>query len=195
MKLVVGLGNPGGRYEGTRHNVGWCVLDHLATRWRCTPWRLEGEAALCDGQAGSAGARARLMKPLTWMNLTGRALEPYARSLFWDHRSDLLVVVDDVALPVGRFRLRARGSAGGHNGLKSLESTFGSREYARLRVGIGPAGDREVAGDLADFVLAPFEPDERDTVVSLMPRFADAAESWLHDGIEAAMNLHNQNPN
>lgn len=135
------------------------------------------------------------MKPLTWMNLTGRALEPYSRSLFWNHESDLLAVVDDVALPVGRYRLRSRGGAGGHNGLKSLESTFGSREYARLRVGVRPAGDREVPGDLAAFVLAPFEPDERDIVVSLLPHLADAAETWLHDGIEAAMNLHNQNPN
>jgi len=135
------------------------------------------------------------MKPLTWMNRTGTALEPYVRSLFWNHASDLLVIVDDVALPVGRYRLRSRGSAGGHNGLRSLESTFGSREYARLRVGIHPAGDDKVPGDLAAFVLSPFEPDEREVVVSLMPRFADAAERWLHDGIEAAMNLHNQNPN
>lgn len=193
MKLLLGLGNPGHEYEETRHNVGWWVLDHLAEVWKLGEWRRVGDAVFSDGQVGEH--RVRLLKPLTFMNLSGRVLEPYVRHPFWNPATDLLVVVDDVALAVGRYRLRARGSAGGHNGLKSIEAALRSREYARLRIGIHPAGDDPVPADLAAFVLAPFEPHERDQVLSLMPRLTDAAEQWLHSGIEAAMNLHNQNPN
>jgi len=193
LKLLVGLGNPGHEYEHTRHNVGWWVLDHFAEVWQFGEWRRGENAAFSDGQVGVH--RVRLLKPLTFMNLSGRALEPYARHPFWSPVTDLLVVVDDVALPVGRYRLRSRGSAGGHNGLKSLEASLRTRDYPRLRIGIHPAGDDPVPADLAPFVLAPFEPHERDAVLSLMPRFTDAAELWLRSGIGAAMNLHNQNPN
>lgn len=193
MKLVVGLGNPGREYAATRHNVGWWVLDHLAEVWQVEPWRRADDAAIADGRVGAHDVR--LLKPLTYMNLSGRALVPYLRDPSWSPATDLLVIVDDVALPVGRYRLRSRGSPGGHNGLRSIEATLCTRDYARLRIGIRPAGDEDIPGDLAAFVLAPFEPDEAEAVLSLMPRFTNAVERWLHEGIEAAMNLHNKQPN
>jgi PTH1 family peptidyl-tRNA hydrolase len=126
------------------------------------------------------------------MNLSGKVLIPYLRRPFWSPATDLLVIVDDIALPVGRYRLRAQGSAGGHNGLKSIEQTIGSREYPRLRIGIRPTQEERVVGDLADFVLSPFGSAERREVLEMMPRFTDAVELWLREGIEAAMNAHNR---
>ena len=190
MKVIVGLGNPGREYEATRHNVGWWVVDHLADVWRFDAFRPHGESLATTGLLGTT--KVRLVKPQTYMNLSGAALATLARHPFWSAAHDLLVVVDDVALPVGRYRLRPRGSAGGHNGLKSIERTLGSQEYGRLRIGIGPADEQPLVGDLAAFVLAPFEAAERDAVVSLMPRFTDAAELWLRDGMVAAMNIHNR---
>ena len=188
----MGLGNPGREYEATRHNVGWWVVDHLADVWHLGGWRRDGESLVASGNVG--GEALRLAKPQTYMNLSGAVLAPYLRHPFWSARADLLVVVDEFALPVGRYRLRPQGSAGGHNGLKSIEHALRSQEYARLRVGIAPADGQPPIGDLAAFVLSPFEPAERDEVLSLMPRFADAAELWLREGIVAAMNIHNRSP-
>lgn len=190
MKVVLGLGNPGRDYERTRHNVGWWVVDHLADVWHFDGWRRDGQAKVASGRVGAA--HVRLVKPQTYMNLSGAVLVAYARRPEWSPARDLLVVVDDVALPVGRYRLRARGSSGGHNGLKSVEQTLGTREYARLRIGIHPADPERATGDLADFVLSPFAKNERETVMALMPRVADATELWLRDGIEHAMNTHNR---
>jgi PTH1 family peptidyl-tRNA hydrolase len=192
VKVIVGLGTPGRGYEATRHNVGWWVVDHLADVWHFDGFRRDGEALVATGLVGTT--KVRLVKPQTYMNLSGQALKSYVRRPFWSARQDLLVVVDDVALPVGRYRLRSRGSAGGHNGLKSIERTLGTQEYGRLRIGIAPADERRQVGDLADFVLAAFGKAEREEILSLMPRFTDAAELWLRDGIEAAMNLHNRSP-
>jgi PTH1 family peptidyl-tRNA hydrolase len=189
LKVILGLGNPGAKYEATRHNVGWWVLDHLADVWRFDGgWRPDGDSLTATGVVGTH--KVRLVKPQTYMNLSGAALKPFLRRVFWTPAADLLVVVDDVALPVGRYRLRAQGSAGGHNGLKSLQHTIGNMNYARLRIGVGP-DDQGQIGDLADFVLGPFDPMERDAIVALMPRFADATELWLRDGIARAMNAHN----
>ena len=190
MKLIVGLGNPGREYERTRHNVGWWVLDHLADVWRFDGWKKDGEALTTTSVIG--GEKVRLVKPQTYMNLSGAVLRPYLRRPFWAASKDLLVVVDEVALPLGRIRLRARGSAGGHNGLKSVQHALGSQEYPRLRVGIKPAEPRREVGDLADFVLSPFGKSEREAVLSLMPSVAGAVETWLRDGIEAAMNAYNK---
>jgi PTH1 family peptidyl-tRNA hydrolase len=192
VKVIVGLGNPGREYEHTRHNVGWWVVDHLADVWRFDAFRRDGEAHVSTGLVG--GTKVRLVKPQTYMNLSGAALAPYLRRPFWSARLDLLVVVDEVALPLGRYRLRPEGSAGGHNGLKSVERALGSREYARLRIGIGPTGEDARIGDLAHYVLAPFGTAEREQILSLMPRFVDAAELWLREGIVAAMNTHNRSP-
>ena len=190
VKVIVGLGNPGREYEATRHNVGWWVLDHLADVWRLDDWRKDGEALTANGAV--RGERVRLVKPLTYMNLSGQVLRPYLRRPFWSAKADLLVVVDEVALPLGRYRLRARGSAGGHNGLKSVEHHLKSQEYARLRIGIRPADERRDVGNLADFVLAPFGKVEREEMLALVPTIADAVETWLTSGIEAAMNKHNK---
>ena len=190
MKVILGLGNPGAKYEATRHNVGWWVLDHLADVWRFDGgWRQDGPSLTATGVVGTH--KVRLVKPQTYMNLSGAALAPFLRRAFWTPAADLLVVVDDVALPVGRYRLRAQGSAGGHNGLKSLQHAIGNMNYPRLRIGVGPSDETHEIGDLADFVLGPFGRFEREAIVELMPRFTDAAEIWLRGGIERAMNAHN----
>ncbi len=187
----MGLGNPGRQYEATRHNVGWRLLDHLADVWRFDAWKRNGEALVTT--ATVHGVRVRLMKPLTYMNLSGQVLRPYLRRPFWTPARDLLVVVDEVQLPVGRYRLRARGSAGGHNGLRSVEAAIGNQEYPRLRIGVGPSEERPgTYDDLADFVLAPFARDERDQIVALIPELEDAVEMWMREGIERAMNAHNR---
>jgi len=188
----MGLGNPGREYEATRHNVGWWVVDHLADVWHFDGFRRDGDALVSTGMVGTH--KVRLVKPQTYMNLSGAVLKPYLRRPFWSAKADLLVIVDEFALPVGRYRLRPQGSAGGHNGLKSIEHALRSQEYARLRIGIAPADERRQTGDLADFVLSSFGKAERDEVLSLMPRFVDAAELWVRDGIVAAMNTHNRQP-
>ena len=193
VKVIFGLGNPGRQYEATRHNVGWWVLDHLADVWHFDGWRRDGEALTASGQVRAN--RVRLVKPLTYMNLSGQVLKPYLRRPFWAPKTDLLVVVDDVALPLGRYRLRSRGSSGGHNGLKSVEHHLKSQEYGRLRVGIKPADERREVGQLADFVLSPFGKAERADVVALLPRLTDSVETWLDEGIEAAMNKFNNETN
>jgi PTH1 family peptidyl-tRNA hydrolase len=193
LKVIVGLGNPGREYAATRHNVGWWLIDHLADVWHFDAWKKDGVSQLANGTVG--GVKVRLMKPQTYMNLSGQALKNYVRRPFWSAAKDLLVVVDEVQLPVGRARIRARGSAGGHNGLKSVEQALGSQEYARLRIGVGPSEERKgIYKDLADFVLAPFARDEREDVLSLLPPLTAAVETWLKDGVEKAMNLHNRVP-
>jgi peptidyl-tRNA hydrolase, PTH1 family len=191
LKVILGLGNPGRQYESTRHNVGWWVLDHLADVWHFEGWKRDGESLVSNGTI--AGTRARLIKPVTYMNLSGAVLRNYLRRPFWAPPKDMLVVVDDVALPVGRYRIRARGSAGGHNGLKSIEMAIGNQEYPRLRIGVGPSEERKnVYHDLADFVLAPFARDERDEIISLLPRVSAAIETWAREGTDRAMNAHNR---
>ena len=190
MKVILGLGNPGREYAATRHNVGWWLIDHLADVWHLDGWKKAGESQVANGSVG--GVKVRLVKPQTYMNLSGQALKNYVRRPFWSASKDLLVVVDEVQLPVGRFRIRARGSAGGHNGLKSVEQALGSRDYPRLRIGVGPSEERKgIYKDLADFVLSPFARDEREDVLGLLPVLAAATETWLRDGVEKAMNLHN----
>lgn len=191
MKVLLGLGNPGREYEATRHNVGWWVLDHLADVWRFDGWRKDGDALTTTGLVGSV--KVRLVKPQTYYNLSGAVLRTYLRKPFWAPATDLLVVCDDVALPIGRYRLRPQGGAGGSNGLKSIERTIGSPNYPRLRIGTKPADEQREIGNLADFVLSPFDPVERQEIAALMPKLVDASETWLHDGILAAMNKHNSN--
>ncbi len=186
MKVIVGLGNPGREYAGTRHNVGWWVIDHLADVWRFDGWKKDGEAHVTTGTVG--GKRVRLVKPQTFMNLSGNVLVRYARRPFWSAAQDLLIVSDEVQLPVGRYRFRAKGSAGGHNGLKSVQGQLGTMEYARLRVGVGPAeSDRKVAV-LSDYVLGNFGKGEAVTVKELLPAFVEAIELWVAEGILPVMN-------
>ncbi|HLA15228.1 MAG TPA: aminoacyl-tRNA hydrolase [Gemmatimonadaceae bacterium] len=191
MKVILGLGNPGREYEATRHNVGWWLLDHLADVWRFDGWKKEPESRISDGFV--AGERVRLVKPQTYMNLSGQALKNYLRIPEWNAAKDLLVVSDEVQIPVGRFRIRAHGSAGGHNGLKSVEAALESQAYARLRIGVGPSEERKgIFPSLSDFVLSPFARDEREDVLDTLPQLAAATETWLRDGVERAMNLYNR---
>jgi peptidyl-tRNA hydrolase, PTH1 family len=189
VKVIVGLGNPGKEYERTRHNVGWWVVDHLADVWHFEGWRRDGEARVVSGNVH--GAPVRLVKPQTYMNLSGAVLRPYLRRTGWSPQRDLLVVLDEVALPLGSFRFRARGSAAGHNGLKSIEGALGHQEYARLRIGIAPPPGRR-RGDLADYVLSEFGKADAAVVKEEMPVMTEAIETWLHDGIEVTMNRFNR---
>lgn len=157
-------------------------------RWELGSWRRERLYRLAEGRRHRRPVR--LVKPLTYMNRSGAVLAPLRASATFDPAADLLVVVDEAALPVGRFRLRAAGSAGGHNGLKSVEAALGSREYARLRVGVGPVPPD--TGDLADWVLEPMAAADRATVDGLLDTMADAVECWLAEGIEPAMNRYNR---
>ncbi|HYC52270.1 MAG TPA: aminoacyl-tRNA hydrolase [Gemmatimonadaceae bacterium] len=190
MKVIVGLGNPGAEYERTRHNVGWWVVDHLADVWCFEAWKKDGDARVAAGMVGPH--RVRLVKPLTYMNLSGAVLRPYLRREGWSYMKDLLVVVDEVALPVGSFRIRAGGSAGGHNGLKSVEGAIGSQEYARLRLGVGPTDPTRRRGDLADYVLSDFGKGEESAIRDYFPTLVELVEVWLNEGAQKAMNRFNK---
>ena len=187
MKVIVGLGNPGKEYERTRHNVGWWVVDHLADVWRFDGWKKDGEARVVTGTVH--GMKVRLVKPLTYMNLSGSVLRPYLRRPFWSAATDLLIVVDEIALPLGRYRFRAKGSAGGHNGLKSIESVLKSQEYSRLRIGIAPE-DPTRRGELRDYVLDDFGKREEATVRELLPTLTEGIELWVREGIVPVMNKY-----
>ena len=186
MKLIVGLGNPGRRYEGTRHNVGFDVVDLLARRhgaaWEAAPRGVEALVGRWR-QADSV-----LAKPLTYMNLSGAAVIGLLQ-FYKIEPADVLVLVDEVHLELGRLRIRRSGSAGGHNGLKSIIASLGSMEFARLRIGIGRGDDRR---DLADHVLARFDADERSTVAEMVDRSADAVELFVAEGIGPVMNRYNR---
>jgi PTH1 family peptidyl-tRNA hydrolase len=192
VKVILGLGNPGKEYERTRHNVGWWVVDHLADVWRFDGWKKDGEARVVSGNVGNI--KVRLVKPLTFMNLSGAVLRPYLRRPFWAAPKDLLVVVDEVALPIGRYRFRAKGSAGGHNGLKSVEGALSSQDYARLRIGIKPAEEQRQVGNLSDFVLDNFGKAEAEIIRDLFPTLTSATELWLREGIVPVMNRFTGTP-
>lgn len=187
MKVIAGLGNPGPAYDATRHNVGWWLVDWLSREWGLGPFRQSGPALMAYGRMGSH--EVLLLKPVTFMNRSGAALAPARTDPAVDIATDLLVAVDDAALEVGRIRLRPEGSAGGHNGLRSVEAALGTRRYARLRIGVGlpPEGL-----DLADWVLSSFEAQDEETIVGLLPELGAAVRTWIDEGIEAAMSRHNR---
>ena len=188
MKLIVGLGNPGATYRGTRHNIGFAVADELARRWA-----LEFESAPVDALVAKwrpiDADPVWLAKPLTFMNASGEAVGALAR-YFKIEIGDVLIVVDEVQLPLGKLRARVRGSAGGHNGLKSIIAHLGE-EVSRLRVGVGRGPEGEDRRDLADHVLSRFESHERAEVERMIGRAADAAETFITSGIAAVMNAYN----
>ena len=186
MRLVVGLGNPGERYRRTRHNIGFMVVDALAARAAVRRGRSEAEAWVAE--VDLADVRVLLVKPQTFMNRSGAAVEPLLAK-HGDGPADLLVVVDDVALELGTLRIRERGSHGGHNGLRSIVEALGSDDFARVRVGIRRA---DSPLDLAGYVLADFDPDETVAVPEIVSRAADAVECFLHDGPQTAMNRFNR---
>lgn len=185
MKLIVGLGNPDRRYRRTRHNVGWDVIDRMARRWDVTVDREDGWARVGSAKVGRH--RILLAKPQTYVNRSGVAVADLLRR----HRvkiEDLLVIADDLDLPLGRLRLRGGGSHGGHNGLRSIIEALGRDDLPRLRVGIGrpPSGV-----DPAEFVLTPFREDEDATMQVALDRTADAVETLLREGLQVAMNRFN----
>ena len=183
MKVIACLGNPGAEYSTTRHNVGWWLADRLAESWDLGRFKRNGAVAVADGRI--EGERAQVVKPLSYMNRSGPALAAHLRNAPLELATDLLVVVDEVALEPGRARLRASGSAGGHNGLKSVEATLRTRDYPRLRIGVGakPAG-----ADLADWVLSSPSRDDRQAIMAILPSLVDCVGAWVARGTEAAMN-------
>jgi PTH1 family peptidyl-tRNA hydrolase len=185
---VVGLGNPGPEYEGTRHNAGFLLLDHLARRWNAPAFRRDGSAR--TARLVRDGESHWLVKPWTSTTRSGAALAPPRANPQYEPAQHLLVVVADVALPPGRFRLRGAGSAGGHNGLKSIEAALHRQDYARLRIGVG-AKPPDWA-ELADWVLSGFSAEDRAALDDTMEPMAEAVECWLADGIETAMNRFNR---
>ena len=188
MKLLLALGNPGERYRDTRHNAGWWLADHLVDRWSLDRFRRKGRASETEGRV--KGTAVKLLKPLTYMNRSGQSLRPFRDASDFAPLRDLLVLVDDVALDPGRFRLRASGSAGGHNGLLSIEGALRSQEYARLRIGVGAPADREV--DMADWVLSAPRPDQEEDILTAFDTISEAVECWLSDGVETAMSRFNR---
>ena len=184
MKLIVGLGNPGEKYQGTRHNIGFAVADLLVDRWGLPGFEAGPVDALIAKRRG--GDPVLVAKPLTFMNLSGEAVGGLAR-YFKIATEDLLVIVDEVQLPLARLRAGARGSAGGHNGLKSIVEHLGE-DFPRLRVGVGRGDARR---DLADHVLARFDKAEEAEAGRMTSRAADAAEMFITSGIAAVMNGFN----
>ena len=184
MKAIVGLGNPGSQYKGTRHNVGFDVIDEIARRQSVGFESAPAEALIAKWRRPEEAVL--LVKPLTFMNLSGQAIGELAR-YFKIEVTDLIVVVDEVHLPLGKLRARKRGSAGGHNGLKSVIAHLGD-EFARLRLGVGRGADQR---NMADHVLSRFEKDEMAEVERMTARAADAAEMFITSGIEAVMNAFN----
>jgi PTH1 family peptidyl-tRNA hydrolase len=186
VKLVAGLGNPGDRYRRTRHNVGFDVVDLLAlrheTRFETSP------AEALQAKWRTPDDVVWLVKPLTFMNLSGAAIAALGR-FYKVSTPDVLIVSDDVNLPLGRLRARANGSEGGHNGLRSVAEMLGTTDYARLRVGVGRGN---LQRDLADHVLAGFDPDERPVIERAIERAADAVDAWVTSGLEAMMNVYNR---
>jgi PTH1 family peptidyl-tRNA hydrolase len=184
MKVIVGLGNPGPEYDATRHNVGWWMLDRLTHDWKLGPFRRVGPSLVAEGRRGEHAVV--LVKPLTYMNRSGRALLAFPEL---DVTSDLLVVVDDATRDAGGVRFRPLGSAGGHNGLRSVSQVLGTDEYARLRIGVGRCPEGH---DLADWVLSVMSDEDEDAVLALLPELVEGIEIWMDEGMEAVMNRYNR---
>lgn len=184
MKVIVGLGNPGPKYAGTRHNVGFGVIDYLAAAPGVGPFRSRFQAQVAEANEG--GEQVLLVKPETFMNLSGRAVRQ-AVDFYKLPLTDLLVVSDDFNLPLGKLRVRAKGSHGGQNGLRDIQQQLGTDEYPRLRIGVGQPGP----GEAVDHVLSRFKPGERKAVEDAIAKAAEAALVWVRQGIEACMNRAN----
>jgi PTH1 family peptidyl-tRNA hydrolase len=193
MKLVVGLGNPGSQYSGTRHNVGFEAVDALAAKLGWIGQRAEFDklarekfnGLAMDGLAGSE--KMLLLKPTTFMNVSGSAVQS-AMAFYQLSPVDLLIVLDDLALPSGKIRLRAGGSSGGHNGLRDIERVLGTDQYPRLRIGIDAAPEN-IPG--RDYVLGKISPQQRSLIDPAVIRATDAIVTWIEKGIESAMSLFN----
>ncbi len=184
MKIIVGLGNPGSDYIKTRHNAGFMAIERLAQRHGITGVKTNFHAGVLDGTV--AGHRCLLVQPMTFMNRSGLTVSE-AMNFYKLDLDDLLILVDEAALPVGTMRLRATGSAGGHNGLRDIEDKLGTQDYPRLRIGV----ESPTRASRKDFVLGRFTEDQLADLDPALDRTCDAIESWLNDGIHKAMSLYN----
>lgn len=187
MKLVVGLGNPGSRYHGTRHNVGFAVVDLLAEGPHAGRSQTRFQAEIAE--LNEEGQKLLLVKPQTFMNLSGRSVRQLV-DFYQLPLDEVLVVCDDINLPLGKLRVRARGTHGGHNGLRDIQQHLGTTEYARLRIGVG-APPQE---DAVDHVLGRFRPSERDVIDDAVRAAAQAVIVWAQQGVETCMNQFNAEP-
>lgn len=185
MKLIVGLGNPGDRYRNTRHNVGFEVLDRIAARFGSEFLREKHRGQYAEVRI--ADRKVILLKPMTYMNLSGESVAKAARNNVNDP-GEVLVVYDDVDLPLGKIRLRTGGSGGGHNGMRNVIERLGTQDVPRLRVGVGTETTR---GERIDHVLGKFHPDERTVIDEALDRAADACVCCVEEGLETAMNKFN----
>ena len=191
MRLILGLGNPGEEYRDTRHNVGFRVVEELARRWQVAVDRLECNSLSARVARGDEeGGDVLLAKPQTYMNRSGYAARCFAER-YGLAPADLLVVYDEVNLPLGKLRLRRLGSPAGHRGLESVIENLRTPEVPRHRLGVAPEVGKPEGEDMVDFVLSPFAPGELEAVAEMVHRAADACETWLREGVEAAMNQHN----
>ena len=187
MYLVVGLGNPGKQYEATRHNMGFDTVDRLVEDYNVPQGGVKFNAMY--GKTMIGGEKVILMKPLSFMNLSGGPVREMANYFKIDPESELIVIYDDIDLEPGQIRIRKKGSAGGHNGIKSIIAQLGTQNFYRIKVGVGA---KPKGWDLADYVLGRFSSDERIAVDKAIEEAADAVEMILKDGIEAAMNHYNR---
>jgi peptidyl-tRNA hydrolase, PTH1 family len=187
MKLIVGLGNPGREYEMTRHNLGFMLIDRLITRAGGRRFRSESSAKVVE--VALAGQRVLLAKPQTYMNLSGDAVRPLLDRYGEGQPANLIVASDDVALPFGMIRVRARGSAGGQKGLKSIIDRLGTQEFARVRLGVKPDHPLD---DLSRFVLSPIRNRDRELLEETLERAAEAVSVVLSEGVERAMARFNE---
>ncbi|MDZ4770320.1 MAG: aminoacyl-tRNA hydrolase [Chloroflexota bacterium] len=186
--LIVGLGNPGARYDNTRHNIGWMALDRLAKRHGLALSKIEHKAQTASGTIG--GVKAILAKPMTFMNLSGDSVVPLAN--FYKITPDRIVILhDDLDIPFGTLRIRKTGSSGGQRGVRHIIERLGTQEIPRMRMGIGRPPGRI---DPSDFVMMPFKGDDAITALEVMDRTCDAVELWLKAGMDAAMNRYNPAP-
>jgi PTH1 family peptidyl-tRNA hydrolase len=185
MKLVVGLGNPGRRYDGTRHNIGYAVLAELARQFGVTPPKAQFHGAVVE--ANVDGEKLLLLSPTTFMNLSGTSVQE-AKSFYKLADENLLVICDDLNLPVGKLRLRARGSSGGQKGLEDIIRRLATEEFSRLRVGVGTAPD---GWAWADYVLSRFTAEERPVVERAVALAVEAVAAWAREGIDVCMNRYN----
>lgn len=188
MKMIVGLGNPGKKYERTRHNVGFELVDRLAVQWGASPPRVRSKGEVAEAARGQE--KILLVKPQTFMNLSGECVQPLRDFHKIDLR-DILILCDDLSLDVGQIRLRASGSSGGQKGLAHILQRLGTHDIPRLRIGIGatPHG-----WDTVDYVLGKFSFEDRDQVDIALVRAQEAVECWISEGIEKAMSRFNAGP-
>ncbi len=189
MKIIVGLGNPGAKYETTRHNVGWLALDRIIDAWKATGPKTQNQAEVWT--ASHAGEKVLLVKPQTFMNLSGRAVAPLLQ-FYKAGISDLIVIYDEVDLPPAGLKLKTGGGSGGHNGLKSIDESLGGENgYHRVRIGIGHPRDFNPQMDLADWVLGQFTQSECDALDPVLERVREAVSLLVANDPKKAMNLYN----